>query len=283
MKLYKIICLIFFINIFVVYPDDIVDINKTLSFDMTNKQVYSYYEFLNKFIDTESNHIYLNKEDLSKEEFDKIIREREDENNYFENSLEIESILGTGYLFSETPINPEGYVNYNNYAFRKSHILWYSFVDNWNNVVNPLTSHTGYIITEKDIDVYDYITREKRALVKKGSVLKINGVNLDNSVFIDFNLAFQGCIYITDISLFKDLLSNVKYEIRDNKVYRLLEGNESIINVNIMQTDDGRYYARNDNSGDITGGFYYWEYKCDYFFNKNGIFLEYGFAGNYGL
>jgi hypothetical protein len=263
-----------------------------IGFNMSKKQIDKYYAAIDTYINKEDYNEYITGNDadkLTNGDIEKIKNDWNNENSFHLGDLYINKTRGGGYGFGKTPILPDGYINFNNYFYRMSNYGYNdpgtNYLKYWEKFVNPLQTKIGYVILENDITVYNFITTEKIAPLKERTVIQINGIPLENN-FIGLGEAvswsLNACIKIEDIVYIKELLKKVRYKIIDNKVYRYIYDLQIEIKTPILKSEDGTIYIRHDNSENAVGGFYWWEYNCDYFFDENGNFVKYGYGYLYG-
>jgi hypothetical protein len=265
-----------------------VDINENiLNFNMTDEEIKAYYETIDNLVDKEPGKtIYLGIVDLETKE--KIDAERSKENKYFEEDVEF--IYNTRHVWSRTPVKPDGYVGFNNYWYREIENRYYqpdrNYIQYAEENVNPLKCYPGYIITEKDIPVYEstfygeipnrqFIGWKEVGLLKSGTVIRLDGVPIDNYIFVvrDFNL--QGYIKSTDIELIERLQNAVSYKIENEKLYRLIEGQKIEIHIDRSgYYENGNRFIRNAFNNNLLDKFYFWEILGDYLFDENGNLID---------
>lgn len=287
---------IFFITISCAKQRDSSVIVK-LSFNMSLEEIKAYYKTIDDLVDKREAKIFLGEVDSETRE--KIITERSDKNKYFEEDVEF--LYNGSNMWGRSPVKPDGYVNFNNYYYRnidESYMPSKNFIQYAEEGINPLKCSPGFIITEKDIPVYERYYKETQAsewtydknisdwesvewkevgLLKSGTVIKLNGISINNYLFVVQELNLQGYIKATDIALINYLRSNVSYKIEDEKLYRFIEGQK--IEINIGGSESGYYengykYIRNEYYNNDLDRFYFWEILGDYLFDENGNFID---------
>jgi hypothetical protein len=274
--------------------------NIKLSFTMSIDEIEAYYQMIDNLVDKEpSITINLGKVDAKTKE--KIVAERSEEGKYF--AEDIEFIYDGKNIWSRTPIKPDGYVDFNNYYYREIDIISYqpnkNFLQYAEEGINPLKCFPGYIITNKDIPVYERYYKDVRVsdwiydkeipdwesvewkevgLLKSGTVIELTGTPTHDYIFVIPMFSLQGCIKVTDIELLEYLLNAVSYKIENEKLYRYIEGQK--IEINYLQYESGYYengyrYIRNPYSNNnLLDKFYFWEILGDYLFDENGDLID---------
>jgi hypothetical protein len=249
---------------------------------MSAKEIQKYYETINELIDkNDKNEIIQNGDALTEEELEDIKTKRLYSNEIFENDLIICRKNGGDIYYSRTLLLPDGYFHLKNYEYGinyKYKPSW-GYKENWNELVNPLRSYPGFIILERDTNVYHVDDNKIKGLLRKGTVLRILYLDPSStSIYLNTNDLIKYHIKIEDINILRKLVGKADYKIVDNKVYRYIDGLQIEINTNINYMDDGTRYIRRDYSDE----FYFWEYWCDYFFDDSGNFFKYDYGPGYG-
>jgi len=268
---------------------DISDINNKykLSFLMSNEEISLYYKLINSFVDTENKLINYGIVDLKTKE--KLIAERSENSDFFEYRI-IFVYEGMSYGFSRTMVRPDGYINYNNYIYRSfynSHFGTKNFIQYAEEGVNPLQTYPGFIITEKDIPVYErifageipnieFVGWKEIAPLKSGTVIRVMNVSTNDCFPLMGTPNGKGYIKATDIELITILRESVSYKLIDDKLYRFI--NEQKIEIMYHSSGyhkDGYRYIRNDPIYNIPlNRFYFWEKTGDYLFDEEGNLIE---------
>lgn len=257
-----------------------------LSFHMTKEQIHQYYQIIDALVDkTDSTELIPVEQGskLTEKELDEIKQRRLFTDEIFENDLIIEKTKTSLDVYHRTFILPDGYFNFRNYHYRNNNAQSWETPNDyffyWKNLINPLLSFNGFIILEKDLNVYDREDDLKVGVIKAGSVIRINHMGYEskrnilyipwlNKYYVDFK----------EIEIINKLLNMVDYKIIDNKVYRFIDDLVIEIDIKINYTEDGVRYIRREFQG-----FYFWEYWCDYYFDHDGNFLKYGYEPYYGV
>jgi hypothetical protein len=252
---------------------------ESLSFNMSPEQISKYYEKVDSLIDKEDTTEIIPEEEakkLTEEDLREIQQKRLYSNEFFPNDLYIKRRKDYGIGYFRTRVFSDGYINFKNYEYRGSFGGQAKSMS-----VNPLRACPGYMILAKDARVYNKDDIEI-GLLRKGSVLKIHGVGLGNTIGVDSYCFSQHYIKIEDIDVLSRYVNTAAYKIIGEKVYRYIDGLRIEIETPIYRLKNGLRSIRNDLSAESPAGFYFWEYDCDYFFDEDGIFIEYGFGPGYG-
>jgi hypothetical protein len=116
-----------------------------IGFDMSKKQIDKYYKTIDAHIDKVNYNKYITGDDadkLTSDDIKKIENNWNSTNNFHLGNLYIRKTRGRNYGYNDPDTN---YMKY------------------WDGFINPLQTKIGYIIIEKDIDIYNSKTKEKIA------------------------------------------------------------------------------------------------------------------------
>jgi len=291
--LFLLLCFLFFINC-APQKNKIVD-KKMLSLSMSDETIDAYYKILDILLDKEDKEINLGII-TDREKRDELLTMYK-ETEYFENRITFsfygENMHERGdYILQRSTIRPDGYINFINYRYRENGFIWRdskSYVQYAEDKINPLKTSPGYIITEKDIPVYEYIyigeiPNRKQAghseigLIKAGTVIRIDYILIDGSAPISGVPRKQAFINVLDLEIIKQLQESVSYKIKDDRLYRFIDGQQIEINYDKRYSGyngDGYRYIRNEYFLNWSlNKFYFWEKTGDYLFDNEGNFLK---------
>jgi len=243
--------------------------------------------YIDNLVDKESNIVDLGVVDYETKE--RISIERADKSKYFESTIRL-VFENMTYGFPSTPVKPDGYINFNNYWYRNidtSHVPAKNFIQYSENLINPLKTWPGFIITEYDMPLYEgiyegeipnrvFVGIKEAGLIKSGTVLKIDYVSNDDYAFVVGHFYLQGSIKLTDIGFIVRLRESVSYKIIDNKLYRFIEEQRIEIEYwNSGYTEEGLKYIRNESGSNASlRNFYFWEKTGDYLFDDEGNLVD---------
>lgn len=257
-----------------------------LSFNMTDKDVDMYYKKLDGLIDSEKYRTIITKEEYTDELYAQILKERTNPNLFFKDSLEVQTPDGADHIFGSSPLTTDEYLNIKNYHFRESNSA------NGNNSLSsiialkqePLKLSMGYLFFDIDLPVYKDDLDNPIGYLKKGTVIRLRGIEL-NSEYFTFNtgnVLQQVKIRLDDIPIIKKLIAQVRYRIINDKPFRII-GDEVIeIKTMINLSSDGTRYIRPYPGYPLVDAFYCWEYMSDIYFDESGDFLKYGYDDDFG-
>ena len=257
----------------------------TLKYGMSREEIAIYYKAIDQLIDIKDNTIVIPSVNFTEELNEKIKRERSDKSKYYSDNVQLFYSANSSYYYSASPINPNGYINFNNYHYRKSQK---NLIPNLYAIVRtneePLKLSYGLLFFKKDVPVYSDDMNNPIGLLKSGSVILLRGVQLDRKTISFFaNVSLQYVrIKFEDVPLISELLERVSYKLINGKVYRIIDNIQTEIIATIYSNAEGIRYIRSDNSTQLMNGFYCWEYQCDIYFDERGDFLKYGYDENYG-
>ena len=117
---------------------ELQDIN--LGFDMSDEEILSYWRKIDLLVDTESPIVSLGTIDTARR--DMLRAERSLENAFFPSDIEF-FYNRTRNLWSRSPVRPDGYVNFNNFAYRNIEGFRFNFTQYAEMGINPLKTFPG--------------------------------------------------------------------------------------------------------------------------------------------
>ena len=246
--------------------------NFTLSFNMTDEEIESYWNLVDSLIDRESRDITLS--GVSEERFQQIREERSDPSRFFDTTIRVRRPDGT-HAFSRTPVRPDGYVDFSNFHFRGNPENRVS-IEFAGRTANPLKISSGFVITQKDIPVYHSLSKEKAGLLRAGTVIRIDRIRTDGYSTVVQMWDLAGAINTREIDFINYLNSIVSYRIINDRLYRFIYDQQMEVHINQHGfLEDGYRYIRNT-GGNVhpTDIFFFWETTGDYIFDANGEFIE---------